>query len=257
VRWEELSAPEIDALDRDRTVVVLPIGSVEQHGRHLPLGTDTVLAYSVVLAASERAAVPVPVLPPPWYGFSAHHMRFPGTVTLQPATLIALIEDIVASVVAHGFRRVLVVNGHGGNIGVTDVLAATLGERFYKHARIACLTYFQLAREAIAQLRRSAPGGMGHACEFETAVMQHVRPELVDPSRAAVTYPDPGSCYLSTDLLGGSRVRTYHDFADLSESGTLRLWWKNWSASSRISPPGGYPVSNHDRGSGRPVLNLT
>ena len=221
MRWEELSAPAIDALDRERTVVVLPIGSVEQHGRHLPVGTDTILAYSGALAAAERLAGRVAVLPPPWYGFSAHHMRFPGTVTLQAATMMALVEDIVASVVAHGFRRVLVVNGHGGNAGLIDVIAATLGKRFYGEARIACLTYFQLAREAIAALRRSAPGGMGHACEFETAMMQHLRPELVDISRASVTYPDPGSPWLTTDLLGGSPVRTYHDFRDLSESGTL------------------------------------
>jgi creatinine amidohydrolase len=116
---------------------------------------------------------------------------------------------------------VLVVNGHGGNAGLVDVLAATLGKRFYGEARIACLTYFQLARDAIAALRRSAPGGMGHACEFETAVMLALRPELVDLSKAATAYPDPGSRYLTTDLLGGSAVRTYQDFADLSESGTL------------------------------------
>ena len=221
MRWEELSAPDIGALDRDATIVALPLGSVEQHGRHLPVGTDTLLAYSVLLAAAERTSAVTVVLPPPWYGFSAHHMRFPGTITLKPQTMMALVEDIVASVVLHGFRRVLVVNGHGGNIGLIDVLAATLGERFYGKARVACLTYFQLARDAIAKLRRSPPGGMGHACEFETAMMQHIRPELVTLARAAVTYPDPGSAYLSTDLLGGSRVRTYHDFADLSESGTL------------------------------------
>jgi creatinine amidohydrolase len=221
MRWEELSAPQIAALDREATIVVLPIGSVEQHGRHMPVGTDTMLAYSSVLAAADRLAGRVAVLPPPWYGFSAHHMRFPGTVTLEAATMIALVEDIVASVVAHGFRRVLVVNGHGGNAGLIDVLAATLGKRFYGEARIACLTYFQLAREAIAVLRRSAPGGMGHACEFETSAMLDLRPDLVDVSKAAATYPDPGSRYLTTDLLGGSAVRAYHDFADLSESGTL------------------------------------
>lgn len=221
MRWEELSAPAIDALDRDRTIVALPVGSVEQHGRHMPVGTDTILAHSAALAAAERLAGRVAVLPPPWYGFSAHHMRFAGTVTLQAATMMALVEDIVASVAAHGFRRILVVNGHGGNAGIIDVLAATLGKRFDGEARIACLTYFQLARGAIAALRRSAPGGMGHACEFETAMMQHLRPELVDMSKAAVTYPDPGSTYLTTDLLGGSPIRTYHDFGDLSESGTL------------------------------------
>jgi creatinine amidohydrolase len=221
MRWEELSAPQIDALDRERTVVVLPVGSVEQHGRHMPLGTDTLLAQSVALAAAERLAPRVAVLPPPWYGFSAHHMRFPGTVTLRSDTMIALVEDIAGSVIAHGFRRVLIVNGHGGNNGVIDVLASRLGHDHYGKARIACLTYFQLARSAIEKLRESKRGGMGHACEFETSMMQQVRPELVAIERAAVIYPDPGSPYLTTDLLGGSLARTYHDFADLSESGTL------------------------------------
>jgi len=221
MRWEELSVLDIQALDRDRTVVILPVGSVEQHGRHLPVGTDTILARSVALAAAEILRGRIAVLPPPWYGFSAHHMRFPGTVTLRADTMTALVEDIAASVISHGFRRLLIVNGHGGNNGIVDVLASTLGHRFYGEARIAGLTYFQLARAAIAELRESRPGGMGHACEFETAMMQRVRPGLVAIQRAAVTYPDPGSGYLTTDLLGVSAVRTYHDFGDLSESGTL------------------------------------
>ena len=221
MRWEELSVPDVERLDRDRTVLVLPVGSVEQHGLHMPVGTDTILAHSIALAAAERLDKRVAVLPPPWFGFSAHHMRFPGTVTLRAETMMALLEDIVASVVAHGFRRLLIVNGHGGNNGVIDVLASTLGHRFYGKARIAGLTYFQLARGAIAELRESRAGGMGHACEFETAMMQHVRPDLVVIDRAAVTYPDPGSAYLTTDLLGASAVRTYHDFGDLSETGTL------------------------------------
>jgi creatinine amidohydrolase len=222
MRWEELTAPDIEAMDRDRTVVVLPLGSVEQHGRHMPLGTDSILAHAVALKAADLGAAGRSlVLPPPWYGFSEHHMRFAGTVTLSVKTLMRLAEDIVGSVVAHGFRRVVMVNGHGGNNGAIDVLASVLGARHYGAARIASLTYFQLARDAIAALRQSAPGGMGHACEFETAMMLHLRPDLVKMERAAVAYPDPGSAYLSTDLLGAPRVRTYLDFKDLSETGTF------------------------------------
>jgi creatinine amidohydrolase len=221
MRFEELTSPEVAALDRDRTVLILPLGSVEQHGNHMPLGTDTLLAHSVSLAAAERLNGKVAVLPPPWYGFSVHHMRFAGTVTLRAETLIAATEDIVGSVVKHGFRRILLVNGHGGNGGVIDLLASTLGHKHYGKARIAAVTYFALAREAIAALRRSEMGGMGHACEFETAMIQHIRPELVRTELAEATYPDPGSPYLTTDLLGGSAVRTYLDFADLSPTGTL------------------------------------
>ena len=221
MRFEELTSPDVAALDRDNTVLVLPLGSVEQHGNHMPLGTDTLLAHSVSLAAAKISAGKVAVLPPPWYGFSAHHMRFPGSITLRAETLMAVAEDVVGSLVKHGFRRILIVNGHGGNNGVIDVLASTLGHRHYGEARIAALTYFQLAREAIAKLRQSEPGGMGHACEFETAMIQHIRPELVKMDKAATTYPDPGSSYLTTDLLGGSAIRVYHDFGDLSPSGTL------------------------------------
>jgi creatinine amidohydrolase len=221
MRWEELRTPAVAALDRERTIVALPLGSVEQHGRHMPLGTDTLLASAVCMAAADRLQSRLAVLPPPWYGFSAHHMRFAGTVTLRAETMIALVEDIVDSVVAQGFRRVVVVNGHGGNAGIIDVLASKLGHRHYRQARIACLTYFQLARDAIAALRVSAIGGMGHACEFETSLMQHLRPDLVAIDEAATTYPDTGSAYLATDLLGGSRVRAYQDFADLAASGTL------------------------------------
>lgn len=220
MRWEEMTSPEIDALDRDTTIVILPIGSVEQHGRHMPLGTDTILAQSVAIAAAEQLQGVV-VMPPPWYGFSAHHMRFPGSVTLQAETLLALVSDIIASVVRHGFRRVLIVNGHGGNGGAIDVLASTLGHRHYGTARIATLTYFALAAEAITRLRRSGPGGMGHAGEFETSMIQHLRSELVKIDRAETTYPDPGSPHLTTDLVGSQVPRVYHDFADLSPSGTL------------------------------------
>jgi creatinine amidohydrolase len=220
MRWEELTSAEIGALDRDRAVVILPLGAVEQHGSHMPLGTDSLIAHTVSLAAAQSAGNTV-VMPPPWYGFSPHHMRFPGSITLRVETLMALVEDVVGSLVRHDFRRILIVNGHGGNIGAIDVLAAKLGHAHYAAARIAALTYFSLAREAIAKLRKSKPGGMGHACEFETSMMQHIRPELVKIDRAETCYPDPGSRYLTTDLLGNQAIRLYHDFGDLSPSGTL------------------------------------
>lgn len=221
MRYEELSQLQVDALDRQKTILVIPLGSVEQHGHHLPLGTDTLLAHAVSLAAAERSGGKVVVLPPPWYGFSAHHMRFAGSITLTHKTLIAVVEDIVASLAHHGFTRVLLVNGHGGNNGIVDVLASVLGKQHYGRMRIAGLTYFQLAASAIAQLRRSEPGGMGHACEFETAMIMHIRPDLVAAGKARTTYPDTGSPYLGTDLLRGSPIKTYLDFADLSPHGTL------------------------------------
>jgi creatinine amidohydrolase len=221
MNWQEMTAEELGALDRDRTVVALPVGSVEQHGRHMPTGTDTYLAAAVTAAAVARASVPVVILPSPWYGLSAHHMHFPGSITLSAETMMAAVSDIVASVVAHGFRRVAIVNGHGGNTGVVDVLAATLGHRFYGRARIAGLTYFQLAAAAIGRLRESPHGGMGHACEFETSLMLATQPALVHLDRAVAHYPETGTPYLSTDLQKGSRVRSFIAFDDLSPTGTF------------------------------------
>jgi creatinine amidohydrolase len=221
MRYEELSQLQVDALDRAKTVLVIPLGSVEQHGHHMPLGTDTMLAHALSLAAAEQSGGRVVVLPPPWYGFSAHHMKFPGSITLSHTTLMAVVEDIVASLKVHGFTRVLLINGHGGNGGVVDVLASVLGHKHYGKMRIAGLTYFALAAQAIARLRRSEPGGMGHACEFETAMIMHIRPDLVAADKARTIYPDPGSPYLSTDLLRAGAVKTYLDFKDLSPHGTL------------------------------------
>src|SRR5262245_31706432 len=236
MRYEELSQIEVDALDRGKTVLVIPLGSVEQHGHHLPLGTDTMLAHALALSAAERLSGKVVVLPPPWYGFSAHHMRFPGSITLSHKTLMAMVEDVVASLAHHGFTRVLLVNGHGGNNGVLDVLTSVLGHRHYGKMRIAGLTYFALAAPVIAELRRSKPGGMGHACEFETAMIMHIRPDLVAAGKAQTTYPDPGSSYLSTDLLKGSTVKAYLDFKDLSPNEKL-------ADPSLPTPPKGAPSS--------------
>lgn len=223
MRWETLTSPALNAIDRRDAVVVLPVGSVEQHGRHLPLGCDTMLAEAVAVEAARRAdgVPPTLVLPPPWYGFSAHHMSLPGTVTLGSATVIALIKDICESVRAHGFRRVLLLNGHGGNVSILDVVANDLGHAWHGQARIATATYFRLVAHRAAEFRESAPGGMGHAGEFETSLMLHLKAELVHADRAATCYPDAGSDYLDTDLFGSRRAGTYLDFRDLSPTGTL------------------------------------
>ena len=223
LHWHRLTRPDLDALDRERTVVVLPFGSVEQHGRHMPLGTDTMLAAAVVEAAAERlhGQVPVVLLPPPWYGYSRHHMSFAGTVTLRSETAMALVRDVAESVLQHGFRRLALINGHGGNIAVLDVAAADLGHAWHGRARIAAVTYFALVADRAAEFRESAPGGMGHAGEFETSLMLHLANETVDMDRAETCYPDPGSGFLTTDLFGRAVTRPYTDFADLSPTGTF------------------------------------
>src|SRR5919204_1629232 len=153
-----LSWSEVAELDRDRTVAVLPTAAIEQHGPHLPLDTDTFLCTRVVEEAAARARVPVVVAPTLAYGSSAHHMGFPGTLTLTAATFLTVLEEICGSLVEHGFRRLLVVNGHGGNSAMARESVQQLSSR--EPVLAAAVDYWALTRDAAAEIRESPPGGM-------------------------------------------------------------------------------------------------
>src|SRR5690348_933063 len=107
IEWMHLRQPEIEALPRDRTVLLLPTGSVEQHGPHLPVDTDIHSAYEICLRVARAAAEPTIVLPPMWWGTSPHHMAFAGTISLSSETFSALVVDICRSLQRHGFERIV------------------------------------------------------------------------------------------------------------------------------------------------------
>lgn len=178
---QRLTWPELAEYLKTRSTVLVPIGAVEQHGAHLPLGTDTLLATRVAEDASARTGTIV--YPPLWYGWSDHHMAYSGTVTLRPTTLAALVQDVARSLVKHGFRKLVFVNGHRrANIPPLQVALAEVQAESDATLAVADLGY--LAFNAMQQLRRSEPGGMGHADEMETAQMLHLYPELVHLERA-------------------------------------------------------------------------
>lgn len=150
-----------------RSVAVLPIGSLEQHGEHLPLGTDSLLVEAVVdRALGEREDVVLcPTLP---YGFSGHH-QFSVALSLPPRTLLDVLSALLDSLVAAGFRRILVVNGHGGNI---EMMSQAVKLAALDHPILAaCCSYWQLLTPT--------PGAPGHAGAFETALMSAAHPALV------------------------------------------------------------------------------
>jgi creatinine amidohydrolase len=124
VLWQKLRRGEVQAAAEAGGLVLLPVGAVEQHRPYLPLDTDSLTAFTVCARAAECVReFPVLVLPPVWWGLSPYWMRFPGTLTLSPETLVALIADLARSVAGHGFRRLVVVNGHGGNDGLIQAAA--------------------------------------------------------------------------------------------------------------------------------------
>jgi creatinine amidohydrolase len=147
-RLARLSWSEVAELDRDRTVAVLPTAAVEQHGPHLPLDTDAFLCTRVAEESAVRARRdgPVVVAPTLPYGSSTHHMAFAGTLTLRPVTFLAAVDELCGSFVEHGFRRLLVVNGHGGNSALAREAVQQLANRAPVLA--ACVDYWALAREA-------------------------------------------------------------------------------------------------------------
>ena len=174
LRWADVSRETLnEALPE--ALVVLPVGATEQHGRHLATGTDTLLAATAAERAAELAAdrgnrtlVLAPVLP---FGASDHHLPFGGTLSLTPETLLAVLVDLLRSVAADGGRRVVLVNGHGGNVGVCHAAAAAASTRH--RLAVAHVDYWRFAVDD------PAGGVPGHAGEFETSLVAAVRPHAV------------------------------------------------------------------------------
>ncbi len=128
VRWDRLTAPELRMAARKKTVVIIPLGATEQHGPHLPTQVDWRLAYEVSLRAASQmrrpfSALVTPAIP---FGMSEHHMSLGGTLTLNYAAMAAVVGCIVKSVARHGFRRIFVMNGHGGNIAALETIITEL-----------------------------------------------------------------------------------------------------------------------------------
>jgi creatinine amidohydrolase len=184
VRWERLTAPELKALAARNALPVLPVGSLEQHGPHLPVWTDSHAAHALAVRAAEHAAADLPavVLPPLWLGLSEHHFPFGGTVSLDYATFHAVLRCVVRSLRASGFGRLFIVNGHGGNIEPLAVSARELAHEFA--IPVVATTWPKAAPAEIAAILTAQPG-IQHACEGETSLWLALDPAQVRRDRIA------------------------------------------------------------------------
>jgi len=220
--WAAAPAGEIrETAQADGSVLVVPVGSIEQHGDHLPVATDTILVDAVVHGGVEALDdLPVLVTPPVWSGFSPHHLPFGGTLSLEFAHLQALLEDVAHTGVENGFDAVCFVNGHGGNISLIDAVVSTVGVE--TDAEVLGLTYFQLATDAIESLRESETGGMAHGGEFETSLMLALCPDLVaDIGERPAELWDEHYQWGGRDLLEGGPLAVYRGFDEYSASGAI------------------------------------
>lgn len=182
-RYEKLSWPEIDRAAVEGKVVIIPAATLEDHGRHLPVDTDVVLADGVCHATAQLIPDEVLVLPPITHGYSPHHMDFPGTITIGWKTFVDHLLDITRSLIHHGFRKILLVNGHGSNRPVLD-MAARLTVIEHPHAHCGALSWWELTkvREVFAPLRESE--WVAHACELETSMYLALDPDNVEMDKA-------------------------------------------------------------------------
>jgi creatinine amidohydrolase len=178
-----------------RTVVVLPVGALEQHGPHLPLGTDTLLAEHIARAAAADLQ-DVVVAPSFAYGCSHHHLPYGGTASLSTGALLNGLGDLLDSLLVSGFAGVFLLNGHGGNAEIVQLVARDVG--LQRQACVAGGSYFQIAANALVATGATELGELpGHAGVFETSLMLAAYPHLVwldaapKRPRPAAGWPEP------------------------------------------------------------------
>ncbi len=220
-RFEEFTWPEIrDAVAQNR-VAVLPVGTIEQHGPHMPLVTDVLTATETSRLAVEQIPEQAVLMPSVYYSFNEHHMDFPGTIAIRGETIVQYVTDIGVSLARHGFRKILLVNGHGSNVPFLDIAARQITVR--TEAISAMASWWSLIpRELLSELRESEyPGGMAHGCELETSVLLHLRPDLVQFEKARRDIPSRPSRFFFWDLQTPSPINFQEWFSRYSETGTL------------------------------------
>jgi creatinine amidohydrolase len=217
VLWMDLTAEELRAKAATDAIVVLPVASIEQHGPHLPVGVDTILCSGVCKAAAERAAdVDVVVAPTLWCGMAEHHMAFGGTFTFDIPTYRAVLLAFLRSIARHGFKKVFIVNGHGGNIAPLAAFLPDLAVETGLTLRVT--TYFELAQPAMPAILEDQER-VRHACEAETSLMLALAGDLVRRDKLAEAV---GPSHSTPRPLGVGQYRPYRSFTDSGVVGDAR-----------------------------------
>ena len=178
-----------------RTLIVWPLGAIEQHGPHLPVGTDTFTIEYLARKAAEHAskAIPIHVAPTLPFGSSQHHLPFGGTMSLGSEAYYRTVYELTESLIISGYRKIFILNGHGGNHEIVQLVARDLA--LVHPVSVAAASYWTIAWDALVALNAHVDCRFpGHAGAFESSVIMALRPELVQeprPHRDQVTTTDP------------------------------------------------------------------
>ena len=190
VHWQELWRHELLAALEHDPVVIVPVGSVEQHGPHCPMDVD--ISHTQALAVATALAVddfPVIVAPPVWIGLTHYNMGEVGTITASVETYVALLSEICRSIWANGFKRIILVNGHGGNRDIIRVVSTKLAE---EDIWMLPITYWEMVPGVLVDHAETDLGFIGHGGEWETSLQLYLRPDMIDRPRMVADPERPG-----------------------------------------------------------------
>ncbi len=189
---EEMSYTEVEAYLNEKDIILIPIGSVEQHSPYGLIGTDFITAESIARETGKR--LDIVVAPTLSYGMSQHHMAFKGTVTLSPETYVRVIKEICVSLLVHGFMRIVFINGHGGNINPVKTAFDQL--KYENHRGIFEILSWYLYPE-VQDLERVLYGELNgyHATPSEVSITKYVRPYAFKTKPASEKYVEKTKTY--------------------------------------------------------------
>lgn len=219
--WMQLRRTQLDAVDR-QTPVLLPVAAVEQHGDHLPLGTDTMQVNAILERVDAAVDGKLLILPTQQIGCSEHHMKLPGSLSVSHETFRRVVIDVAESAIRHGFKRIAIINGHGGNQSINGVIGEQIGQR---NPDVECLVtnWWGPAKEKVKQLQEGPLGSVGHACEFETSLMQLIAPDLVDIAAAKDGGIQHRVKSMAFDMFQSPVAACYRPFHVLSKTGSYGM----------------------------------
>ncbi|MEM7534275.1 MAG: creatininase family protein [Chloroflexota bacterium] len=209
----ELTRDKIAAIAPD-SIAVLPTAAVEQHGPHMPIITDTLLCGTVAERAAEKANANVLVAPVFCYGNSHHHRPFEGTLSLTSQNYIASVIDVLEGLVLSGFKKLVILNGHGGNMESNDLIGLDFTHRLGHPVTIATGSYWDIARPALVE-KGIIPSERipGHAGRFETSMMLALRPDLVDTEAMVETQAVEADVLSAVNVGAGVKVKIHGAWA--------------------------------------------
>lgn len=210
--------------DHAHKVVVVPIGSFEQHGHHLPLLTDTMIGAEIARRAEAELGDSAMFLPTLWIGASDHHLDFAGTVSLSMEVYTKALIDLVESLISAGFRKIFLLNSHAGNIVPAGTALYEVNLRYHEELPDLWLTFaswFDLAREQVAGLDGMTQQNVLHACEWETSVILRAHGDLVQRKTVKTARTPFKSDFYSPDQSGRSRVSVTKTIQQMTPTGAL------------------------------------